>query len=69
MSRTFKVVTVAGTSAESIDDAIQSAVADASGTLRNLGWFEVQEIRGRIENGGILEYQVKLELGFRIEGD
>lgn len=69
MSRTFKVVTVAGTSTESIDDAIQSAVTDASGTLRNLGWFEVQEIRGRIENGGVLEYQVKLELGFRIEGD
>ncbi|MFP3940895.1 MAG: dodecin [Thermoanaerobaculia bacterium] len=69
MSRTFKVVTVAGTSAESLDDAIQSAVADASGTLRNLGWFEVQEIRGRIENGGVLEYQVKLELGFRVEGE
>lgn len=69
MSRTFKVVTVVGTSAGSIEDAVQSAVADASGTLRNLGWFEVREIRGRIESGGVLEYQVTVDIGFRIESE
>lgn len=68
MSRTFKVVTVAGTSSESIDDAIQGAIVDASDTLRNLGWFEVQEVRGRIAGEGVLEYQVKLEIGFKVEG-
>lgn len=67
MSETFKMVTVVGTSANSIDEAIRNAVADASGTLRNLGWFEVQEVRGRIDDGGVAEYQVKMQIGLRVE--
>ncbi|RXF70869.1 dodecin family protein, partial [Hansschlegelia zhihuaiae] len=38
---TYKVIEVVGTSAESIDDAIRNAIADASRTLHNIGWFEV----------------------------
>jgi len=67
MARTFKVVTVVGTSPDSIEDAIQSAVADAGGSLRNLGWFEVKELRGRIEGDGVVEYQTKVDIGFKIE--
>lgn len=67
MSRTFKVVTIVGTSSESLEDAIQNAVKDAGGSLRNLGWFEVKETRGRIEGNGVYEYQVKVDIGFKIE--
>jgi len=67
MSRTFKIVTVVGTSSESMEAAIQNAVKDAGGSLRNLGWFEVKEIRGRIEGNGVYEYQVKVDIGFKIE--
>lgn len=67
MSRTFKVVTVVGTSPDSVEAAIQNAIADAGGSLRNLGWFEVKELRGRIEGEGVLEYQVKVDIGFKIE--
>ncbi len=67
MAKTYKMVTVVGTSPESSEDAIRNAVTDASSTLRNLGWFEVQEVRGRIEEGRVAEYQVKVQIGLRVE--
>jgi len=67
MARTFKVVTIVGTSPDSIEGAIKNAVQDAGGSLRNLGWFEVKEIRGKIEGDGVLEYQTKVDIGFKIE--
>lgn len=67
MSHTFKVVTVVGTSPQSHHDAIQNGIKDAGASLRHLAWFEVREMRGRVEQGRIVEYQVKLDIGFRVE--
>jgi flavin-binding protein dodecin len=44
----YKVVEVVGTSEQSISKAIDNAINKASGTLRNLGWFEVAHMRGAI---------------------
>ena len=41
----YKVVDIVGTSEQSISKAIENAIAKASGTLRNLGWFRVGQIR------------------------
>ena len=67
MSNTFKMVTVVGTSPESYEAAIASALSDASATVRNLSWFEVQEQRGRIVDGKVAEFQIKIQIGFRGE--
>ena len=65
---TYKMVTVVGTSTESFEKAVESAVADASRTLRHLDWFEVKEMRGRLGSGGrVEEWQVKLDVGFRLD--
>ena len=64
---TYKVTEVVGTSTTSIDDAITTAVARASTTVRGLDWFEVTEIRGHLADGAIAHYQVGLKLGFRLE--
>ena len=64
---TYKVIKVAGTSPESFAKAAQTAVQEAAKTLRGLGWFEVTQMRGRIENGKIAEYQVMVEIGFKLE--
>ena len=65
---TYKMVTVVGTSKESNEAAVRNAVADAASTLRNLDWFEVKEMRGRLgDDGGIEEWQVKVEVGFRLD--
>jgi len=63
----YKVVEVVGTSEQSISKAIEGAIAKASGTLRHLGWFEVAQIRGNIEEGKVKRYQVTLKLGFNLE--
>lgn len=63
----YKIVELAGSSGESIEQAIETAITKASATLRNLRWFEVQEMRGHIDQGRIAEYQVVLRVGFTLE--
>ena len=63
----YKSVEVTGSSATTIDDAIQRAVAKASETLRNLDWFEVVSVRGHIADGKVAHYQVTLKIGFRLD--
>jgi len=46
----YKTVEVTGSSPDVISDAIRTAVAKASQTLRNLEWFEVENIRGMISD-------------------
>jgi dodecin len=62
----YSISEIAGSSAESVDDAIRGAVTRASKTLHNLDWFEVTNIRGRIENGRC-HFQVTLKVGFRLD--
>jgi len=63
----FKIVELTGTSETSISKAIDGAIEKAGQTLRHLGWFEVTQIRGRVEDGKIHSYQVTLKAGFRLE--
>lgn len=63
----YKVVEVVGTSEQSISEAIDGAVAKASASLRNLGWLEVMQIRGKIAEGKVEQYQVTVKLGFTLE--
>ena len=63
----YKVVELVGSSPDSIEDAVKSAIARAHITLRNLRWFEVVETRGHIENGEVHHYQVSLKVGFTLE--
>ena len=48
----YSISEIVGSSTEGIDDAIRGAVARASKTLHNLDWFEVTDMRGRIEETG-----------------
>jgi flavin-binding protein dodecin len=56
-----------GTSAESFDDAAANAVAKAAEDLRNMSWFEVIEQRGAIADGKIAQYQVTIQVGYRVD--
>ena len=63
----YSVSEIVGSSAVSIDDAIKGAVERASRTLHNLDWFEVTQLRGRIEENARCEFQVTLKVGFRLD--
>ena len=63
----YKIVELVGSSPDSIEDAIKSALARARQTLRNLRWFEVVETRGHIEDGEVHHYQVTLKVGFTLD--
>ncbi|AKM31443.1 hypothetical protein AB870_16925 [Pandoraea faecigallinarum] len=63
----YKQIELTGSSTRSIDDAVSSAIARASKTLRNLNWFEITETRGHIEDGKVAHWQVTLKVGMRLE--
>lgn len=63
----YKHVEVTGSSSESIDDAIRTAVARASTTLRHIEWFQVVETRGHVRDGAVAHFQVTLKIGFRLD--
>ena len=63
----YKVIELVGSSPESIEGAVQNAIAKASKSLHHLRWFEVVETRGHIEGGKVSHYQVILKVGFTID--
>ncbi len=65
--KVYKLVEIVGTSQESFAKAVASGVERASSTLRNVDWFEVTEMRGRVEGGRVAQFQVKMKVGFRLD--
>jgi flavin-binding protein dodecin len=65
MEKTYVITEIVGVSSTSISDAIHNAVNRASKTLKALGWFEVKQVRGSIEDGKVGEFHVTLDVGFR----
>ena len=57
----YRIIEVAGSSEKSIEEAIQNAVGRASRTLRQVGWFEVLQTRGHVEDGKVAHYPGDLE--------
>lgn len=68
MSKTFKMIRLVGVSDKSYEQAIENAIIDAGETVRNLNWFQVVEQRGGIgDNNKVREWQVVIDVAFRIE--
>lgn len=65
--KVYKQIDVIGTSQMNMEDAIQTAVAQSAETVRDLRWFEVKDIRGRIEGADVTEWQVTVRIGFAVE--
>ena len=50
-----------------MEDAISTAIAKASQSLRNIQWFNVIETRGHVKDGKVAHWQVTLKIGFTLE--
>ncbi len=64
---TYRVIEVVGTSPDGVSAAIRNGLSRVAETTRNVNWFEVESVRGVVDNGAISHYQVTMKVGFRIE--
>ena len=64
-----RITEISSTSKKSFEDAIQTGVARATKTLRNVrsAWVKEQQIR--VEKDAIVEYQVNLMITFVLDED
>ena len=63
----YKMLELTGSTPTSIEDAVQTAIAKASETVRNIQWFTVCETRGHVVDGKVAHWQVTVKLGFTLE--
>jgi flavin-binding protein dodecin len=63
----YKLLELTGSSTVGIEDAVQTAIAKAHGTVRNIQWFEVTETRGKVTDGKVAHWQVSLKVGFTLD--
>lgn len=63
----YKSIELTGTSTDSLEAAIQNAVAKASQTVRLMRWFEVLEMRGSVDGHLVQQWQVTVKIGFVVE--
>ena len=58
---------VVGSSPASVDEAIRNAIRKAARTVRNIEWFQTEEIRGQVVDGDVAYFQVTMKIGFRVD--
>ena len=63
----YKMLELTGSSAISIEDAVQNAITKANETVRNIHWFTITETRGHVVEGKVAHWQVSMKLGFTLE--
>ena len=63
----YKHIELTGSSSTSSDDAVATAIAKASKTVRNMHWFQVIDTRGHIVDGKVAHWQVSIKVGFTLE--
>lgn len=63
----YKKIEIVGTAAESIEAAVNNALARAGQTIRNMRWFEIVESRGQIEGTRVSHWQVTIKVGFKLD--
>ena len=63
----YKHIELTGSSTKSIEDAVEGAIKRAATTVRNMRWFEVEQIRGQVDQQQVSYWQVVLKIGFTLE--
>jgi flavin-binding protein dodecin len=63
----YKLIELAGSSNDSIEDAVNNAIKRADKTIKELSWFQVVETRGSIDKGKVKHWQVTVKVGFVVK--
>lgn len=67
--KTAKVIELIGNSKESFEAAVQSALNDASKSIRHISGADVRNFSVKCEEGRVIEYRVDLKVAFGIENE
>ena len=62
-----KTITLTGTSANSIEDAVNIAVARAAVTIDSLRHAQIVDIGATITNGAVSHWRVKVQIAFAVQ--
>jgi flavin-binding protein dodecin len=62
-----KVIEVIASSSKGIDDALQSAVTEASKTIHNIDSIYVKDIKAHVKDGKISSYGLICKISFRLD--
>jgi flavin-binding protein dodecin len=62
-----KTIELTGTSANSIEDAVNIAVSRAAVTIDSLRHAQVVDISAAITNGAVSQWRVKLKISFAVQ--
>ena len=63
-----RVTEITASSDKSFEDALQSGVARAAKTLKNVEGAWVQDMTVKVDNGQVTEYRVNMKVTFILEG-
>lgn len=65
---TYKLTSLIGESPESIEAAVQTALATSADKVHGQEWIEVKDIRANVGPGGTIErWQVQIEVAFAVD--
>ena len=62
-----KTIELTGTSANSIEDAVNLAVSRAAVTIEGIRRVEIAEVTATVEHGAVASWHVKIKLSFTIQ--
>jgi flavin-binding protein dodecin len=63
----YRLSEIVGSSPVSVDEAIRNGIGKAAQTVRNIEWFQTEEVRGQVVDGAVAYFQVTLKIGFRVD--
>ncbi len=62
-----KTIDLSGTSTQSLEAAIEEAIARASLTISDVEEFEIERVTGSVKDGRVNEYRVFLKVTFVVK--
>jgi dodecin len=63
----IKVIELIAQSEKSWEDAVQTAVAEATKTLRDIKNVYIQDMQATVENDRVAQYRVNAKISFLVE--
>jgi hypothetical protein len=62
-----KTIELTGTSANSIEDAVNIAVSRAAVTIQNIRHLRVLDVTANVDGGAVAQWRVRISLSFAVQ--